>query len=33
MGTRAVGRPRQRWQEDVMEELKRAESKRLEGKS
>jgi len=33
MGTRPVGRPGQRWQEDVMEELKRAESKRLEGES
>jgi len=22
MGTRSVGRPRQRWQEDVMEDLK-----------
>jgi len=26
MGTRTVGRPRQRWQEDVMEDLKKAES-------
>jgi hypothetical protein len=26
MGTIPVGRPRQRWQEDVMEELKKAES-------
>ena len=26
MGTRPVGRPRQRWQEDVMEDLKKAES-------
>jgi len=25
-GIRPVGRPRQRWQEDVMEELKKAES-------
>jgi uncharacterized coiled-coil protein SlyX len=23
MGTRAVGRPRQRWQEDVLEDLKK----------
>jgi hypothetical protein len=23
MGTRPVGRPRQRWQEDVMEDLKK----------
>ena len=28
MGTRPVGRPRQRWQEDVMEDLKKAESKK-----
>jgi len=26
MGIRPVGRPRQRWQEDVMEDLKKAES-------
>jgi len=26
MGTRPTGRPRQRWQEDVMEDLKKAES-------
>jgi hypothetical protein len=26
MGTRPVGRPRQRWQEDVMEDLKKTES-------
>ena len=26
MVIRAVGRPRQRWQEDVMEDLKKAES-------
>jgi hypothetical protein len=26
MGTRPIGRPRQRWQEDVMEDLKKAES-------
>jgi len=25
MGIRAVGRPRQRWQEDVMEDLKKLE--------
>ena len=30
MGTRPVGRPRQRWREDVMEDLKKAESKKLE---
>jgi hypothetical protein len=28
MGTRPVGRPRQRWQEDVMEDLKKAEIKK-----
>jgi hypothetical protein len=33
MRTRPVGRPRQRWQEDVMEDLKKAESKKLEGDS
>jgi uncharacterized coiled-coil protein SlyX len=27
MGTRPVGRPRQRWQEDVMEELKKLKVK------
>jgi hypothetical protein len=27
MGTRAVGRPRQRWQEDVMEVLKKLKVK------
>jgi hypothetical protein len=27
MGTRQVGRPRQRWQEDVMEDLKKLEIK------
>jgi hypothetical protein len=26
MGTRPIGKPRQRWQEDVMEDLKKAES-------
>jgi hypothetical protein len=33
MGTRPVERPRQRWQEDVMEDLKKAESQKLEGSS
>jgi hypothetical protein len=33
MGTRPVGRPRQRWQEDVMEDIKKAGSKKLEGDS
>jgi hypothetical protein len=33
MGTRPAGRPRQRWQEDVMDDLKKAESKKLEGSS
>jgi len=28
MGTRSVGRPRQRWQEDVMEDLKKVENKK-----
>jgi hypothetical protein len=27
MGTRPVGRPRQRWQEDVMEDLKKLKIK------
>ena len=27
MGTRPVGRPRQRWQEDVMEDLKKVKVK------
>jgi len=31
--TRPVGKPRQRWQENVMEDLKKAESKKLEGDS
>jgi hypothetical protein len=31
MGTRPVGRPRQRWQEDFLEDLKKAENKKLEG--
>jgi hypothetical protein len=33
MGTRPVGRPRQRWQEDVMEHLKNLKVKKLEGNS
>jgi len=33
MGARPVGKPRQRWQEDVMEDLKKAESQKLEGDS
>ena len=33
MGTRAVGRPRQQWQEDVMEDLKKLKIKKLEGNS
>jgi hypothetical protein len=33
MGTRPVGKPRQRWQEDVMENLKKAENKKLEESS
>ena len=28
MGTRTVGRPRQRWQEDVMEDLKKLKIKK-----
>jgi len=28
MGTRSVGRPRQRWQEDVMEELEKLKIKK-----
>jgi hypothetical protein len=33
MGTRPVGRPRQRWQEDVMEDLKKLKvEKKLEGR-
>jgi hypothetical protein len=27
MGTRPIGRPRQRWQEDVMEDLKKSKVK------
>jgi len=33
MGTRAVGRPRKRWQEAVMEGLQNTESETLEGNS
>ena len=33
METRPVGRPRQRWQEDFMDDLKKAESQKLEGDS
>jgi len=33
MGTRPVGRPRQRWQEDVMDDLKKLKVKKLEGNS
>jgi hypothetical protein len=33
MGTRPVGKLRQRWQENVMEDLKEAESQKLEGGS
>jgi hypothetical protein len=33
MGTKPVGRPRQRWKEDVIGDLKKAESKKLEGGS
>jgi hypothetical protein len=33
VGTRPVGRPRQRWQEDVMEDLKELKVKKLEGDS
>jgi hypothetical protein len=33
METRPVGRPRQRWQENVMEDLKKRKSKKLEGNS
>jgi len=34
MGTRPVGRPRQRWQENVMEDIKKSENKKkLEGNS
>ena len=30
MVTKPVGRPRQRWQKDVMEDLKKTENKKLE---
>jgi hypothetical protein len=33
MGTRPVGRPRQRWQKDVMEYIKKLKIKKLEGNS
>ena len=33
MGISPVGRPRQRWQEDVMEDLKKLKLKKLEGDS
>jgi len=33
MGTRPVGIPRQRWQEDVTEDLKKLKIKKLEGNS
>ena len=33
METRPVGKPRKRWQENVMEDLKKAESRKLEGGS
>jgi len=34
MGGRPVGRPRQRWEEEVMEDLKKkAENEKLEGNS
>jgi hypothetical protein len=33
MGTRPEEKPRQRWQENVMEDLKKAESQKLEGGS
>jgi hypothetical protein len=33
MGIRPVGRPTQRLQEDVIEDLKKAESQKLEGDS
>jgi len=33
MGKRPVGRPRQRWQEDVMEDLKKLKVNKLEGGS
>ena len=33
MGSRPIGRPRQRWYEDVMEDLKKMNIKKLEGDS
>jgi hypothetical protein len=33
MGTGPVGRPRQRWQEDVMEDLNQLKVQKLEGNS
>jgi len=33
MGLRPVGRPRQRWKEDVMEDLKKLKVKKSEGDS
>jgi hypothetical protein len=33
MGTTPVGRPRQQGQEDVVEDFKKAENKKLEGNS
>jgi hypothetical protein len=33
MGTRPVETPRQRWQEDIVEDLKKSESQKLEGGS
>jgi hypothetical protein len=33
MGTKPVGRPRQRWQEDVVEDLKKLKEKKLYGNS
>ena len=33
IGTRPVEKPRQRWQEDVMKDLKKNESQKLEGDS
>jgi hypothetical protein len=33
MGTRPIGRPRQRWQEDVMEDLKKLKIRNLKEKA
>jgi hypothetical protein len=33
IGTRPIGRPRQRWQEDVVEDLKKLKVKKLEANS